>query len=560
MIKQARILLVEDSPTQAQQMRELLESCGWTVIVRPGAEQALNEIAEIFPDLIMVDYHLPHMAGDEFCRQVRMRIDTRIIPVIMLTSETSADLETRGLESGADDFVRKSTNPDHLILRIRTLLRRMDNSSSLLRTVAFESSKSRVLAIDDSGTYLAYLREQLVGELYQLDTATSGAEALKIVETGDFDCVLVDLVMPGMDGIEVCRQIDGWRRRCAGQTMILMLTANEDTAGLEQALEAGADDFVGKSSDIVVVKVRIRALLRRKFYEDENRRILDELRKREMEAERARMAQESAEARAALFDQLQQTASDLLRTNAELEEFAYAASHDLRAPLHAIGNLAEWLQDDLNDRLSGDEKHRFELIRSRATRLQSLIEDLLQYSKAGRSDVPAEPVETAALVREIVDLQSPPPGFVIKVSSALPVVVTAKPPLQQVFTNLIANAIKHHHRPDGRIEVFAEDQGQFYLFTVRDDGPGIPPEFQNRAFQLFQTLSSRDRKEGSGLGLAVARRITDKQGATIRISSDGQHGSDFLFTWPKTPSRSSGAIPSLSPIARLPEVDILSAS
>ena len=444
-------------------------------------------------------------------------------------------METRGLESGADDFVRKSANPGHLILRIRTMLRRVRNSSSVLRPVAFESSKSRVLAIDDSSTYLAFLQEKLYGEMYHLETTASATEGLKRVEKGDIDCVLVDLVMPGLSGIDVCRQIDGWRRDRSCRTMILMLTAKEDTEGLEQALEAGADDFVGKSSDIVVTKVRVRALLRRKFYEDENRRILEELKKRELETERARMAQESAEARAALFDQLRQTAAELLRSNAELEEFAYAASHDLRAPLHAIGNLAEWLRKDLGDRISEEEHRKFELIRGRVARLQSLVDDLLQYSRAGRPTGAPTPVETGALVREIVDLLSPPSSFAVVVPANMPVVVSARPPLRQVFTNLIGNALKHHDRSDGRIEVFAEETGLHYRFSVKDDGPGIAPKFHDRIFGLFQTLSSRDQKEGSGLGLAVVRRIVEKQGGTVQVASDLGCGATFSFTWPRRP-------------------------
>lgn len=531
----ARLLLVEDSPTQAAALREVLERQGWTVIHKSTGEEALRELGGIFPDLILVDFHLPNMAGDEFCRQVRMRIDTRIIPIIMLTSQDSFEMETRGLESGADDFVRKSANPEHMILRIRAMLRRVRDSSSVLRAVAFESSRSHVLAIDDSSTYLMYLQEKLFGEAYDLETISSPAEGLQRIEQGGIDCALIDLVMPGLSGIEVCKQIDGWRRRQSCRTMILMLTAKEDTEGLEQALEAGADDFVGKSSDIVVIKVRVRALLRRKFYEDENRRILEELKARELETERARMAQEAAEARAGLVDQLQQTAADLLRSNEELERFAYAASHDLRAPLQAIGNLSDCLHEDLSGKLSDPDEAKFTLIRSRVSRLQSLVDDLLQYSRAGRARSFPEPIETGSLVREVVDLLNPPEGFSVHIAQDLPVVVTTKPPLQQVFSNLIGNALRHHHRKDGRIDVFAEDAGLFYRFSIKDDGPGIPKEFHDRVFVLFETLQPRDRKEGSGLGLTMVKRIVEKHGGAVSVHSASGQGATFSFTWPKQP-------------------------
>lgn len=535
MSARARILLVEDSPTQSLQLSEKLGEQGWDVVVQTSAEMALRELNTTGPDLILVDYNLPNMAGDEFCRQVRMRIDTRIIPIIMLTSETSFDLETRGLESGADDFVRKSANAEHLVLRIRTMLRRVGNRSSVLQALTFESSRSRVLAIDDSATYLAFLESRLGGELYGLETTESTGVGLRRVETGDIDCVLVDFVMPELDGIAVCKQIDGWRRRCGARTMILMLTGKEDTQGLERALEAGADDFVGKSSDIVVIKVRIRALLRRKFYEDENHRILEELKRREFEAERARMAQEAAEARSRLFEQLQKTAADLLRSNAELEEFAYAASHDLRAPLHAIGNLAEWLREDLRDRLSKEEDAKLGIIRGRVGRLQTLVDDLLQYSRAGHAVEAPEPVETGAMVREVIDLLGPPEGFTVTVAASMPVIVTAKPPLRQVLSNLIGNAIKHHDRTNGRVEISAGDLASHVRFRIQDDGPGIAAQYHERIFGLFQTLNSRDRKEGSGLGLAFVRRVVELHGGAVTVESQEGQGAAFVFTWPKQP-------------------------
>lgn len=533
MTRPARILVVEDSPTQQTQLRVTLESQGWQVVVKPTAEDALRQLSGELPDLIVVDYSLPNMTGDEFCRQVRMRIDTRIIPIIMLTSHDSIEMETRGLESGADDFVRKSNDLEHLLLRVRTMLRRVSNASSVLLPVVFNADKSSVLAIDDSTTYRTFLEHQLRGESYSLDTIGSAIEGLQRMESAPPDCVLVDLVMPEMNGLEACRRIDEWRRRLGTRTMILVLTANEDTQGLEQALNAGADDFVGKSSNIVVIKVRIRALLRRKFYEDENQRILEELKSRELETERARMAQEAAEAKAALTEELQRAVTELLHANAELEEFAYAASHDLRSPLRAIGALADWLKSELGANLSSDQVRRFELITGRVNRLETLVDDLLTFARAGRLESQEEGVNIGSLVRETIDLVGAPPRFDFHVADDLPTLRSPRPPLVQVFANLIDNAVKHHGGEKGHVRVSGTDEGELWRFVVADDGQGIPREFHQRVFDLFQTLKSRDLSEGSGLGLAIVKRVVERHGGEISLRSEPGQGAEFSFTWPK---------------------------
>lgn len=533
MTRPARIMIVEDSATQAAQLRLALESQGWQVVAKTTAEDALRQLSGELPDLIVVDFSLPNMTGDEFCRQVRMRIDTRIIPIIMLTSHDSIEMETRGLESGADDFVRKSNDLEHLLLRVRTMLRRVSNSSSVLLPVVFNPDKSFVLAIDDSATYRAFLKQQLRGESYGLETIASAVDGLQRMEAEPPDCVLVDLVMPDMNGLEACRRIDEWRRRRGVRTMILMLTANEDTQGLEQALNAGADDFVGKSSDIVVIKVRIRALLRRKFYEDENQRILEELKSRELEAERARMAQEAAEAKATLTEELQRAVTELLQANAELEEFAYAASHDLRSPLRSISALTGWLKTELSANLSSEQIERFELITGRANRLETMVDDLLAFARAGKLESQIEGVDTGALARETFELVGAPPSFKFEVAADMPIVNSPKPPLMQVFANLIDNAVKHHGGDKGQIRVSSSDEGNLWRFIVADDGQGIPCEFHQRVFDLFQTLKSRDHREGSGLGLAIVKRVVERHGGQIALRSEPGQGADFSFTWPK---------------------------
>ena len=273
-----RIMLVEDSQTQAIKLIDSLEKEGWDVVWAPSAERAMDEIRTQAPDLTLVDYYLPGIRGDELCRRIRMNIDTRGIPILMLTAEETNGAELHGLESGADDFVLKSADHDILLVRIRRLApTRSRSQSSILSPGDAFFRRAKILTIDDSATYLEYLADQLGKEGFQVEKALSGKEGLDRISRESFDCVLVDLVMPVMNGIELCRRINLLRPTKENAIAVLMLTGRENKEDLTQALEAGADDFVGKSSDIAVLKGRIRALLRRKFFQEENRRILEEL-------------------------------------------------------------------------------------------------------------------------------------------------------------------------------------------------------------------------------------------------------------------------------------------
>jgi signal transduction histidine kinase len=221
--------------------------------------------------------------------------------------------------------------------------------------------------------------------------------------------------------------------------------------------------------------------------------------------------------------------AELQRRNSELDAFAYAASHDLRAPLRGIANLAQWIEEDLQQSLSDDTREMLALMRSRMHRMEALIDGILQYSRAGRVHEPPEEVNTAALIHEIVDLLSPETARVI-VDASLPVLFTERLPLRQVLQNLIGNAIKHGG-PSVTITVSAEDAGSMWQFQVKDDGPGIPEALQGRIWGIFQTLEPRDKTEGTGIGLSLVKKLVEAQGGTVAVHSRQGEGAAFTFTW-----------------------------
>ena len=225
----------------------------------------------------------------------------------------------------------------------------------------------------------------------------------------------------------------------------------------------------------------------------------------------------------------------LKATNEELSRFAYIASHDLKAPLRVIENTSKWLEEDLAEHLTGDNRENMDLMRGRVRRMEKLLDDLLEYSRVGRTtdERYQERVNGVTLVEEIRELLSPPENFTIEVSPVFASIHVIKMPLQQVLLNLINNALKHHDKPQGIIRIGIEDHEHQYRLTVTDDGPGIPNAFHEQVFEMFKTLKPRDQVEGSGMGLAMVKKHVDLVGGTILLESVEGAGSTFTILWPK---------------------------
>jgi PAS domain S-box-containing protein len=235
--------------------------------------------------------------------------------------------------------------------------------------------------------------------------------------------------------------------------------------------------------------------------------------------------------------ELEAKQAELMRSNQDLEQFAYVASHDLKAPLRAIDLLVKWIREDLGDYPAGDVQDNLTLLAQRTERLTRLLDDLLAYSRAGRRVGQIRRTDTSALVREVVEMLAPPREISVRVSE-LPVFQTYNSPLEQVLRNLIGNAVKHHPGPTGTIAISCADAGEFYEFAIEDDGSGIPLEYAERVFQMFQTLKPRDEVEGSGMGLAIVQRIVAWQGGRVWFEErpDGRSGTVFKFQWRKMPA------------------------
>jgi len=226
--------------------------------------------------------------------------------------------------------------------------------------------------------------------------------------------------------------------------------------------------------------------------------------------------------------------AELERSNRELDQFAYVASHDLKAPLRAIINLANWLAEDAADRLLPASQEHLSKLRGRAHRMERLLDDLLTYSRIGRRDGATELVKLEALIQDVIYMLAPPPGFTILTIGEMPTLLTPRTPLELIFRNLIGNAIKHHDQPaTGEVQITVQEVDNFVEFAIRDNGPGIEPQYFERIFGMFQVLKPRDEVEGSGMGLAIVKKTVEYRGGQIRVAANAGSGITIYFTWPK---------------------------
>lgn len=278
------------------------------------------------------------------------------------------------------------------------------------------------------------------------------------------------------------------------------------------------------SGELIGLTTAALDITQRKQAEEELRRTAEQLQA---------LSRTLRELNSTLEQRVAERTAELERSNRELDRFAYIASHDLKAPLRAIDNLANWIAEDAAGVLPPPAQLHLNKLRNRVRRLEMLLDDLLLYSRAGRRRYTPETVDTAALVTGIVELLNPPPSFHVQIEGELPAIRCERPPLELVLRNLLENAIKHHHRMhEGSVCLTAYRRDHLVEFHIADNGPGIDPQYHERIFEVFQTLRPRDEVEGSGMGLAIVKKTVESAGGNIWVESSAGAGATFCFTWP----------------------------
>ena len=555
-----RIVVVEDSETQAFKLRFLLEEQGWNVSVAGAAEAALAALGDPLPDLILVDYNLPGMRGDEFCRRIRMNLNTRGIPLLMMTSSAPDTAEIQSLESGADGYVSKSENSANLLLRIRALLRKAPEPAALLGPQNSTFPGVHILAIDDSPTYLTFLCDELRNLDYEVECVNSGPQGLARLEAETYDCVLVDLVMDEMDGIEVCRRITALRSTLKSAPAIIILTASANEGDLNRGLEAGADDFVGKSKDLDVLRARIQALMRRRSFQDENTRIVEELKARELETLNARAGREIAEARAAMAEKVVQANHELKEANqklkdtqaqliqnekmASLGQLVAGIAHEINNPLafvmnnlFIVENAMDSLRPELEPHLAEPSLNKLRKVRARLEemkeglgRVKELVLDLRTFSRLDEGEFnTVDVVETIDAVLLLFKHKMNSRILVEKHFVAERELYCYAGRLHQVLMNLIGNAVDAIPE-EGKVVITTHRTSEDFLISVRDTGTGIAEEIRSKIFDPFFT--TKPVGQGTGLGLAISYGIIQDHGGSIEVQSELGVGTEFIVKIP----------------------------
>ncbi len=226
-----------------------------------------------------------------------------------------------------------------------------------------------------------------------------------------------------------------------------------------------------------------------------------------------------------------QRTTDLEAANQELKDFAYIVSHDLKAPLRAISQLATWVSEDYGATLPAEGQQQLGLMIERVRRMHALIDGILQYSRIGRVQEQRRDVDLNKVVADAIVMLTPPPHIQVCIDGELPIVFAEQVRMEQLFQNLIGNAIKYMDKPQGEIVISAINEGNRYRITVADNGPGIDKKYHQKIFQIFQTLApSSSNTDSTGIGLSLVKKIIELHGGTIEVESEPGKGSKFIFT------------------------------
>lgn len=251
--------------------------------------------------------------------------------------------------------------------------------------------------------------------------------------------------------------------------------------------------------------------------------------------ERRRFEAELKEAHDELEDRVKLRTAQLETANRELAQFAHVVAHDLKAPLRAVTNIAEWLWRDYEEKLGAPGYRFLSLLKQRARHMHDLIEGILAYTRFGPLAEAEAEVDLRELITQIIALLAPPPDITIRLPEALPRVPGVPERLRHIFQNLLDNAVKFMDKPHGLITLTATRLADAWEFAVSDNGPGIPPRYHARVFKMFEQLPGRRKTSGTGIGLALVKRIVESRHGEIRLDSDEGAGATFTFTWPDTP-------------------------
>lgn len=542
------LLLVEDSDTQALVFRRTLEGFGFTVDRTRTAEDALVSLNEALPDLLVVDYRLPGMNGDELVRILRQTGHTRTLPIIMLTSDEASEVERQGLDSGANAYVPKASGPQLLVSRMRSLLRQRRSVPGNGTAGGFRQARLLVAVADP--IYRDWLRGLLTGDGHAVSVAGDEQAMLSAVAQEEFDGVLVGPAPEGEDPFAWVRALDRQRQADSAGFEIAALSEVADPAQTLAGLGAGADDVLPSRDERDMLLVRVRSILRRKLARDDEAAGAARERERELALAHARAQAEASDALAAANRELEAANAQLRETQAQLVQSAKMASlgelvagiaHEINNPLafilahHATVERAvqdaTTAEDDTRSKRLAKAAERLGSIRTGLVRIQDLVVKLRRFSRL--DDGEWSLVDIPEAIDSVLTLLQPKIPATVTIERRYGPVRTleSSPALvNQVVMNIISNAVDAVDPATGRIVIETSTRDDRFFIAITDNGPGIPPDVRERVFEPFFT--TKDVGSGTGLGLAIAYGVVRSHGGEITIESGDEGGARFLLAVP----------------------------
>jgi two-component system, NtrC family, sensor kinase len=533
------ILIIDDSSTFRAELCAALELADYAVVTAADGEEGLRIADNIRPTAILVDSVMPGIDGGAVIRRIRLDAALRATPCVLLTASEDMGAELRALDAGADAFVRKE-DLEVVLARVSAVLR---GTSLEPAQAASLLGPKRILAVDDSPTYLNELLVVLRGEGYDVVPARLGEEGIEMLANQSFDCILLDLVMPGLDGIQTCRRIKA--SPLHRDIPLIMLTAAENRQAMIEALASGADDFISKSSELEVLKARVRAQLRRKQFEDEHRSVREKLLRSQIEAAEARAARELAETRAKLVEALEQKNLELTQAYRDLQT---AQSQLVQsAKLASLGELVAGVAHEINNPLAFVISHLATVRRSAAKvdagvrgalppesllvwqraldrlaemdvglfRMRDLVLKLRTFSRLDEGE--RKVVSIRECVESLLTILRHRFKDRIEVPTQYgePDMLECYPSLlTQAVMNLVANAIDAIPER-GTITIVTGAVSGAYQISVTDTGTGIAADVLDKILDPFFT--TKPVGQGTGLGLSITYSIVRKHGGTLEF-------------------------------------------